>query len=77
MRLVDQDGQETEPLSPTPPPDITDEEDAKPQRSSKGRFWVANAPWSVRRDGISAALEFIRALIGYVLYVLYLADLRD
>jgi hypothetical protein len=33
------------------------------------KFWVANAPWSIKKDGISAGLEFVRALIGYILCV--------
>ncbi|KAF2848746.1 hypothetical protein T440DRAFT_519644 [Plenodomus tracheiphilus IPT5] len=64
IRLVDQDGQETEPLSPTTQ---SAAEIAKPVSTPMRQFWVANAPWSLKKDGISAGLEFSRALIGYVL----------
>ncbi|KAF1852031.1 uncharacterized protein K460DRAFT_269665 [Cucurbitaria berberidis CBS 394.84] len=67
IRLEDQDGQETEPLSPVPQLSHTEEGGTKRQMSASRRFWVANAPWSVKKDGISAALEFLRALIGYIL----------
>lgn len=66
VRLEEVDGQENEPLSPMQPQQA--EEGASASSPAKSRtFWVANAPWSVKRDGISALLEFVRALIGYVL----------
>jgi hypothetical protein len=68
VRLEEPDGQETQPLSPAVQAQRADDEtDAKPTPKPR-TFWVANAPWSIKKDGISAALEFIRALIGYILY---------
>lgn len=55
--------EEIEPLSPAPIP--TDDE-KRPSNRHK-RFWVPSAPWSIKKDGVRAFLEFIRALIGYIL----------
>jgi hypothetical protein len=64
VRFEEVDGQENEPLSPIQ----YAAEDASASSPAKSRtFWVANAPWSVKKDGISALLEFVRALIGYIL----------
>lgn len=68
VRLVDQEGHEMEPLSPTTQ---SEAESAKPPPTSNKRFWIASAPWSAKRDGIGAVLEFTRALLGYTLYVLF------
>jgi hypothetical protein len=71
VRLEEPDGQETQPLSPAVQAQQTDDEtDAEPA-TKRRTFWVANAPWSIKKDGISAALEFVRALIGYILYSLW------
>lgn len=60
--------QETEPLSPTTKP-LDAEKGESPGLTPRTRgFWVANAPWDLKRDGISAMLEFVRALIAYILY---------
>jgi hypothetical protein len=71
FELDDKDREEIEPLSPVVPQPLAAEETGIAQDSAALRksFWVAQAPWSVKRDGISATLEFVRALIGYVLYV--------
>jgi hypothetical protein len=67
VRLEEPDGQETEPLSPAAQPHhIEDGTGARPVPRPH-KFWVANAPWSIKKDGISAALEFVRALVGYIL----------
>jgi hypothetical protein len=55
--------EEIEPLSPAPGP--TDEEKRMPNQDKK--FWIPSAPWSIKKDGVRAFLEFIRALIGYIL----------
>lgn len=69
MRLEDSGIQETEPLSPLPSTQRTQEKDVERRHVSKHRgFWVANAPWSPQRDTVRAVLEFTRAFIGYVLY---------
>jgi hypothetical protein len=69
VRLEEPDGRETEPLSPAAQPqDVEDGTGAK-SVPRPHKFWVANAPWSIKKDGISAALEFVRALVGYILYV--------
>lgn len=57
--------EEIEPLSPAPIP--ADDEKRLPNRHK--RFWVPSAPWSIKKDGVRAFLEFIRALIGYILSV--------
>jgi hypothetical protein len=68
VRLEEPEGQETEPLSPAPlPREAEVGQDAK-QTSNSGRFCVASAPWTLKEDGISAVLEFFRALIAYLLY---------
>lgn len=73
MRLKDEDKeQESEPLSPALPhthTGVEKEDHEQPVRRNTKRFFVANARWSIKRDGTRAVLEFIRALIGYVLYV--------
>jgi hypothetical protein len=61
------DQEETEPLSPAPDLQLAEEKGDERDRGASRKFWVANAPWSVKRDGISATLEFFRALIGYIL----------
>jgi hypothetical protein len=65
------DWEEIEPLSPAPNVQHAGEKGVENDLSASLRFWVANAPWNVKRDGISAALEFTRALIGYILYVIF------
>lgn len=69
--MDDKERQEIEPLSPAEPRLIEAEEIGLPRHRhvSPKSFWIAQAPWSIRKDGISAALKFVRALIGYVLYV--------
>lgn len=67
IRLEEMHRQETEPLSPAPPPNHPQEEAIQYNQDASRKFWVANAAWSIRRDGISATLEFVRALIGYIL----------
>lgn len=69
--MDDKERQEIEPLSPAEPRLVEAEEIGLPRHRhvSPKSFWIAQAPWSIRKDGISAALEFVRALIGYVLYV--------
>lgn len=67
VRLEEPDGQEAQPLSPAIQTHHAEyETDANPAAKTR-TFWVANAPWSIKQDGISAALEFVRALIGYIL----------
>ncbi|OAG25316.1 hypothetical protein CC77DRAFT_1057098 [Alternaria alternata] len=67
--MDDKERQEIEPLSPAEPRLIEAEEIglSRHRHVSSKSFWIAQAPWSIRKDGISAALEFVRALIGYVL----------
>jgi hypothetical protein len=62
---LDEEEQEFEPLSPAPV-DLAPLVDEKSDRGPQG-FWRPSSPWSVRRDGIRAVLEFLRALIGYIL----------
>jgi hypothetical protein len=69
VRLEEPDGQETEPLSPAAQPQHVEEGTGAKRTPRSHRFWVANAPWSIKQDGISAVLEFVRALVGYILYV--------
>jgi hypothetical protein len=69
VRLEEPDGQETEPLSPAAHPKQPEEGGGTKSILRSRKFWVANAPWSIKKDGISAGLEFVRALIGYVLLV--------
>ena len=57
-------------MSPAPNLQHTEEKGVEHDLSTSRRFWIANAPWSVKRDGISATLEFTRALIGYILNVM-------
>ncbi|KAF2790563.1 hypothetical protein K505DRAFT_250907 [Melanomma pulvis-pyrius CBS 109.77] len=59
--------QETEPLSPAPPPESGSHDEEKVTSVGRQGFWRPSAPWSVKRDGIRALLEFIRALVGYIL----------
>jgi hypothetical protein len=68
VRLEEPEGQETEPLSPAPLPREAEVGVGAKQTSNSGRFCVASAPWSLKEDGISAVLEFFRALIAYFLY---------
>jgi hypothetical protein len=68
VRLEEPEGQETEPLSPAALPQNAEDGKGTKQITRPRRFWAANAPWSIKKDAISAALEFIRALIGYILY---------
>ncbi|KAF2473684.1 uncharacterized protein BDR25DRAFT_323444 [Lindgomyces ingoldianus] len=77
LRLEDKD-EESEPLSPTPlgripKGDSCATEDtvvqtnlSLPGGGRKG-LWIPSAAWSFKRDGVRALLEFIRALIGYIL----------
>lgn len=58
--------EELQPLSPAPEA-IGAQVEEKPSRHTARGFWVANAGWSARRDSIRALLEFIRAVIGYIL----------
>jgi len=62
---LDEEEQEFEPLSPAPV-DLAPLANEKSDRGPQG-FWRPSAPWSVSRDGIRAVLEFVRALIGYIL----------
>lgn len=71
VRLEEPDGQETEPLSPAAYSKQPEEGSGVKNNFRSRKFWVANAPWSIKKDGISAGLEFVRALIGYVLLVLW------
>jgi hypothetical protein len=69
VRLEEPDGKETEPLSPmTRPNDVEVGDKEMVQTHQRRKFWVASAPWSIKKDGVSALLEFVRALIGYILY---------
>jgi hypothetical protein len=70
-RLEELDQEETEPLSPAPNLHGAEDKGVETDLGTSRRFWVANAPWSVKRDGMSAILEFTRALIGYILYAFY------
>jgi hypothetical protein len=45
-----------------------DEQNEKYKETNRS-FWVPVAPFSVKRDGVRALLEFTRVLIAYVLYV--------
>ncbi|KAF1955924.1 hypothetical protein CC80DRAFT_414608 [Byssothecium circinans] len=58
--------EELEPLSPMT---RTEHEVAieKVDKRRRRRFWVPNAPWSAKRDGVRAMFEFTRAVIGYIL----------
>jgi len=67
VRLEEPEDKETEPLSPTAP--VHDAEKAHTRTHTRQKFWVASAPWNIKKDGTSAALEFVRALIAYMLYV--------
>jgi len=67
LRLAEPEGIETEPLSPTT---LSEAEIAKSSPTPNMPFWVPSAPWSAKRDGITATLEFTRALIGYFLCVM-------
>jgi hypothetical protein len=67
LRLDGPDQEETEPLSPALDLQHAEEKGVQRDLGASRTFWAANAPWSVKRDGISATLEFIRALIGYIL----------
>jgi hypothetical protein len=71
LELDDKERREIEPLSPAEPQLLAAEETgiSRDPKASRKSFWAAQAPWSIQKDGISAALEFFRALIGYVLYV--------
>ncbi|KAG9185172.1 hypothetical protein G6011_07716 [Alternaria panax] len=71
LELDEKQRQEIEPLSPAESRLLAVEEAGiSPDRSVPPKsFWVVQAPWSIKTDGVSAALEFVRALIGYVLYV--------
>ncbi|KAL5116207.1 hypothetical protein ACEQ8H_005872 [Pleosporales sp. CAS-2024a] len=61
--------EENEPLSPRTAHDDDQEKGlTSVMMISKPGFWVANAPWSYKRDGMSACVEFLRALIGYILH---------
>jgi hypothetical protein len=68
VRLENPEGRETEPLSPTVAPQHAEEGTIAKTGPGAVNFWVASAPWSIKRDGVSAILEFARALIGYILY---------
>ena len=70
LRLEEPDGQETEPLSPAAYRKQPEEGGDTKSILRARKFWVANAPWSIKKDGIRAGLEFVRALIAYVLLVL-------
>ncbi|KAH3942132.1 copper transporter [Parastagonospora nodorum] len=70
VRLEEPEGQETEPLSPAAYPKHPEEGNSTKIIRRSRKFWVANAPWNIRKDGISAGLEFVRAIIGYVLSML-------
>ncbi|KAF2709013.1 hypothetical protein K504DRAFT_468230 [Pleomassaria siparia CBS 279.74] len=63
---LDEEEQETNPLSPTPV-EYGENAHQLTEPTRKKVFWTASAPWSIRRDGIRALLEFSRALIGYIL----------
>jgi hypothetical protein len=65
---LDEEEQEFEPLSPAP---VDDKPHIQEKATSVRRpgFWRPSSPLSVKRDGIRAALEFVRALVGYILYV--------
>lgn len=68
VRLNDPERElESEPLSPAPPQAVGDEVEKPVARKPSKKLWVPSAPWSIKEDGIRALLEFIRALIGYVL----------
>ncbi|KAF2841705.1 hypothetical protein M501DRAFT_1000984 [Patellaria atrata CBS 101060] len=68
VRLVDPDlEQETQRLSPSSSQTFAEQESEKQPSSMTKKFWVASAPWSIKKDGIGAAIEFMRALIGYIL----------
>jgi cation transport regulator ChaC len=69
VRLEEPDGKETEPLSPAAQPQAGEEGNTGKLVVRRRKFWMANAPWSIKKDGISAGLEFVRALIGYILCV--------
>ncbi|KAF2108033.1 Ctr copper transporter [Lophiotrema nucula] len=62
------DEEEFEPLSLMPVVnDASLEKQGSHLHQRKGRFWVAFSRWNFKRDGIRSLLEFIRALIGYIL----------
>ena len=71
-KLEELDKEEIEPLTPALAHSLEAEEMGTKATNTSHRFWVAQSPWSIDRDGISAGLEFTRALTGYVLCVLYL-----
>ena len=66
QNLAPRDEEEIEPLSPAPLPMNEMEKHATKQGK---QFWIPSVPWSIKSDGIRALLEFIRALIGYILLV--------
>ncbi|KAL6152782.1 hypothetical protein ACJBU6_07961 [Exserohilum turcicum] len=67
-RYKEPDTEEMEPLSPVQLQYLEASEKSTEQgASATHRLWMARAPWSIKRDGISAGLEFTRALVGYVL----------
>jgi hypothetical protein len=71
LRLDEPDQEETEPLSPTPKLQHVEEKGVERDLGASRKFWVANAPWSAKRDGIRASLEFTRAMVGYILSVIF------
>ena len=62
---LDEENTETQPLSPLPEGQRL--HGGAKERRGKQRLWRPSAPLSVKRDGIRALLEFVRALIGYFL----------
>ncbi|CAI6332612.1 unnamed protein product [Periconia digitata] len=65
--------EELEPLSPVPEGMGRNVRDVEEKVGGTGRrggiqgFWVANARWSAKRDGVRALFEFTRAVVGYIL----------
>ncbi|KAF2179500.1 hypothetical protein K469DRAFT_595946 [Zopfia rhizophila CBS 207.26] len=72
---LDDADSEAEPLSPMPygqPSASAGHEEGMAVEKTKHqperkRFWIASAPWHIKHDGLRALLEFVRALIGYIL----------
>jgi hypothetical protein len=68
VRLGEPEEQEAEPLSPASHSQHSGDGKGAKRMARSRRFWIASAPWSIKKDGVSAALEFIKTFIGYILY---------
>lgn len=58
---------EAEPLSPVSHAQSASENNREDQNIRRQGFWAANCVWNARKHGTLAILEFVRALLGYML----------